>query len=237
MAVIKPFRGVRYNPELTPNMQAVVSQPYDRISSKLRAQYFGLSPYNISHIILGHLEDDQFPTRPDGSHQANGMHGPSDAVYFKAKAYYEDWLNKQVFIRDDAPAIYAYEQTFTIGGAEYVRLGMIAAVELHEFEEGVILPHERTHSGPKADRLKLLSTMQVNTEQIFLLYPDPENRVNALLRQAIAGARAGHRRGRGLRERRAPAGVGDHGPGHRQSHRSHDGPHAPAHYRGRASPL
>jgi uncharacterized protein (DUF1015 family) len=187
MAVIKSFRGVRYNPVLTPNMQAVVSQPYDRISSRLRAEYFGLSPYNISHIILGHLEDDQFPTRPDGSHQANGIHGPSDAVYFKAKAYYEDWLEKQVLMRENSPALYAYEQTFTVDGTEYVRLGMIAAVQLHEFDEGVILPHERTHTGPKEDRFKLLSTMQVNTEQIFMLYPDPENRVNALLRQAIAG--------------------------------------------------
>ena len=52
---------------------------------------------------------------------------------------------------------------------------MIAAVELTDFDEGIILPHEKIHSGPKEDRLRLLKTMQTNTEQIFILYPDAEN--------------------------------------------------------------
>lgn len=186
MATIRPFRGIRYNPQQFPDMRAVVSQPYDRISSELRQQYFSLSPHNIARIILGHLEDEHFPTRPDGSHQANGT-STNGGVYHKARSYYENWLHDSIFLREEKPAIYAYEQTFAVGEQTYTRLGMIAAVELHEFDEGVILPHERTHSGPKEDRLKLLQSLEVNTEQIFLLYPDPENRVNALLRQAIAG--------------------------------------------------
>jgi uncharacterized protein (DUF1015 family) len=65
---------------------------------------------------------------------------------------------------------------------------LISAVELTDFDEGTILPHERIHAGPKEDRLRLLNTMQTNTEQIFILYPDTENKVNALIRKAI-GAR------------------------------------------------
>jgi uncharacterized protein (DUF1015 family) len=90
-----------------------------------------------------------------------------------------------VLIRDDRPTFYAYEQTFTIGNRQFARLGMIAAVELTAFDEGIVLPHENIHSGPKEDRLRLLNTMQTNTEQIFILYPDPQNKVNALIRQAI----------------------------------------------------
>ncbi|HML25024.1 MAG TPA: DUF1015 domain-containing protein [Aggregatilinea sp.] len=171
MAVIKPFRGVRYNAARVGDLQSVVSQPYDRISDDLQDRYYALSPYNIVRIIQG-------KTEPGDSSE-----GPN--VYTRAKSFYQDWRAEDVLARDEHPAVYAYEQTFTVEGKQYVRLGMIAAVKLAEFDEGIILPHERTHAGPKEDRLRLINTLQAHTEQIFLLYPDAENRVNALLRQAI----------------------------------------------------
>ncbi|MBN1966735.1 MAG: DUF1015 domain-containing protein [Anaerolineae bacterium] len=170
MAVIKPFRGVRYDPAKFDRLEVVVSQPYDKITDELAQQYDALSPYNIAHIIGG----------------KRGGNGSSDPYAF-AKACYDDWLAEGVLIREDRPALYAYEQQFALNGEMYTRLGLIAAVGLADFDEGIILPHERTHSGPKADRLNLLHALAVNTEQIFLLYPDDENRVNALIRAAIAG--------------------------------------------------
>lgn len=165
MAVIKPFRGIRYNPARIEQMQTVVSQPYDRIDAALQHRYYDLSPYNIVRIIQGRAQDED--------------------VYARARAYYEQWCEHRVFIREAQPAFYAYEQTFSVDDQIFTRLGMIAAVQLTEFDEGVILPHERTHTGPKEDRLRLLRTLEVNTEQIFMLYPDPENKVNALLRRII----------------------------------------------------
>ena len=170
MAVIKPFRGVRYNPDRILNMSAVISQPYDRIGDALEQEYYNLSPYNITRIILGHDEDSHLPT--------NFRNGDG---YTKAKETYLQWLESGVLHRDEKPALYAYEQTFTVDGQTYTRLGMTAALELAEFDEGIVLPHERTHSGPKADRLRLMEAMAVNTEQIFMLYPDPHNRINAVL--------------------------------------------------------
>lgn len=171
MAGIKPFRGVRYNPERFEDMRVVVSQPYDRIEDELQQQYYDLSPYNIVRIIQGKTEP------------GDSADGPN--VYTRALQYYENWLESGVLVREDRPALYAYEQTFTVGGQSYTRLGVITAVELVDFSEGVILPHERTHSGPKEDRFRLLSTLCANTEQIFILYPDAENKVNALVRKAI----------------------------------------------------
>lgn len=178
MAVIKPFRGVRYNAARVGNLQDVVSQPYDRISDELQDRYYALSPYNIVRIIQG---------KPS---PGDALEGPGASnVYTRANEVYRQWRADGVLARDARPALYAYEQTFTIDGQEYVRLGMIAAVQLAEFDEGIILPHERTHAGPKEDRLRLITTLQAHTEQIFLLYPDAENRINALLRRAI-GSRA-----------------------------------------------
>ncbi len=173
MAVIKPFRAIRYNPERFDNMQVVVSQPYDKISGDLQQKYYDLSPYNIVRIILGKAEagDQPLPGSPNS--------------YTRARDYYQQWTTEKVFMREEAPAFYAYEQTFNVDGQPYSRLGLISAVELVDFDEGTILPHEHTHSGPKEDRLRLLSTIQANTEQIFILYPDAENKINSLIHQAI----------------------------------------------------
>ena len=51
MALVKPFRAIRYNPDRIPDLRAVVSQPYDRISDDLQERYYQLSPYNIVRII------------------------------------------------------------------------------------------------------------------------------------------------------------------------------------------
>lgn len=176
MAVVKPFRAVRYNPQQIADMQTVVSQPYDRIDASLQARYYDLSPYNVVRIIEGRAEPGDQPLRPEGPN-----------VYTRAHAYYERWLADGVLMREERPAFYAYEQTFSVDGVPYVRLGLIAAVELVDFDQGVILPHERIHAGPKEDRLRLLNTLGANTEQIFILYPDEANAVNALIHRAIEG--------------------------------------------------
>ncbi len=174
MAVIKPFRGVRYNPAKVDAIQAVVSQPYDKIDARFQEKYYELSPYNIVRIILGKSEMGDQPASPEGPN-----------VYTRAHTCYREWIKSGVLRREEQPALYVYEQTFNVEGKVYARLGMTSAVELVDFDKGVILPHEKTHSGPQEDRLRLLKTMQVNTEQIFILYPDAENKINALLRRAI----------------------------------------------------
>lgn len=171
MANVKPFRGIRYNPKKISELQTVVSQPYDRISVELQSRYYQLSDYNITRIIQGKGYDGDQPAGPN--------------VYTRAREYFQKWMDEGILMREDEPAYYLYEQHFEVDGQSYVRTGIIAAVELTEFDEGIILPHERTHRGPKEDRLRLLQTLEVNAEQIFMLYPDPENRVNRLLRKAV----------------------------------------------------
>ncbi len=174
MVVVKPFRGVRYNADRVASLQTVVSQPYDKIDPVLQEKYYALSPYNVVRIILGKTQDGDEPLRPEGPN-----------VYTRALDAYRRWTDEGILVREDRPALYAYEQTFSIAGQIYTRLGLISAVQLTNFDEGIILPHEKTHAGPKEDRLRLLTTMQTNTEQIFILYPDAENKINTLIRGTI----------------------------------------------------
>jgi uncharacterized protein (DUF1015 family) len=65
------------------------------------------------------------------------------------------------------------------------RLGFIALVELHEFEKGIIRPHEKTFSATTVDRLSLIETSQANFSPIFSLFSDPSNEISEILRAAI----------------------------------------------------
>jgi uncharacterized protein (DUF1015 family) len=173
MANIAPFRGIRYNPHKVGDLSKVVTQPYDRVRYGLQEQYYELHPYNIVRIIKGYEYD---------------IDGPDHNVYTRANDYYRTWLDAGYLLRDTGPALYVYHQTFALpDGTELTRKATIAALELVDFREGIVLPHERTLSGPKVDRLNLLRATAVNFGQIFMLYPDAENRINSLLDAAIVG--------------------------------------------------
>ncbi len=169
MAVIKPFRGTRYNPEKIPDLSAVISQPYDRVRHGLQDKYYDLSPYNVVRIIKGKEQVGD---------------GEMDNVYTRARDYYQSWSQEGILMREQTPALYVLHQTFTLpDGSTRTRQGLIAALELSRFDEGVVLPHERTLSGPKVDRLNLMRATTVNFGHIFMLYPG--NHVNELLGAAI----------------------------------------------------
>jgi len=89
-----------------------------------------------------------------------------------------------VWARDEAPAIYPYTQTYRVGGQEVTRAGFVALGEVSDYARGIVLPHERTHAGPKQDRLRLLQTTGADIGLLFMLIADPEGR----LRAATTGA-------------------------------------------------
>lgn len=173
MAKIAPFRGIRYNRHKVGDLSKVISQPYDRVRYGLQDEYYDQHPYNVVRIIKGRAFDEDTP---------------DNNVYTRARDYYQTWLDAGYLLRDTKPALYVYHQTFTMpDGSERTRKAFITALELVEFDEGIVLPHERTLSGPKVDRLNLLRATETSFGQIFMLYPDLENRINALLDAAIAG--------------------------------------------------
>ncbi len=169
MAIIRSFRGTRYNPERIDDLSAVISQPYDRVRHGLQDQYYEQSPHNIVRVIKG-------KEKPGDDAQEN--------VYTRARSFYESWLQEGILMREDTPALYVLRQSFTLpDGTQRTRQGLVAALELVPFDEGTVLPHERTHSGPKVDRLNLMRATEVNFGHIFMLYPG--NGINDLLDTAV----------------------------------------------------
>ncbi len=172
MATIRAFRGLRYNPQRIGDLSTVITQPYDRIHELEQERYYALSPYNFCRIILG---------------KKTTQDSEADNVYTRARCYAQTWLAEGVLMREAQPALYVLEQRFvTPDGRTHTRRGLTAALQLTRFDEGIILPHERTLSGPKVDRLNLTRATRTAWEHIFILYPDEGNRVNGILDPYLA---------------------------------------------------
>ncbi|MGQ9673866.1 MAG: DUF1015 domain-containing protein [Candidatus Aminicenantales bacterium] len=172
MAEIQPFRGLRYNTSKV-RLEEVITEPYDRITPVMQEDYYRRSPYNIVRIILGKDEEPDHPEKDK---------------YERARLYLKAWEDEGIFIREDRPALYLYEQEFEADGQSKQRLGLIARVRLEDFSSKKVLPHEKTFPKPKEDRLRLLRATMTNTEQIFLLYPDDEKKVGRAIAQALERA-------------------------------------------------
>ncbi len=162
MPEIKPFRGVRYNSKNIPNLADVICQPYDQITNKMERQYKNKNPYNFVRLVLTKYAEGHDRQRE----------------YRDARRYVENWMKDTIFMRDDKNALYPYWQEFSVDDKQYLRKGFICLVRLEELGKGNILPHERTLSKPKADRLNLLRITKKDFEPVFLLYTDPQNSVN-----------------------------------------------------------
>ncbi len=84
---------------------------------------------------------------------------------------WREWQERGVLVRDEEPSFWALVQDY-VGpdGVARTRTGLVASLRVEPYETGTVLPHERTHRGPKEGRLRLLRATGVQLEPIFLLY-------------------------------------------------------------------
>ena len=162
MAEIQPLHALRYDLERTGGLQDVVAPPYDVIDAEQRAALLSRSPYNIVAVDL-----------PEGGEDR----------YANAAATFSNWREQGVIVQDDQPALWTLSQDYAgPDGQARTRHGFFAAVRVQEYGEGRIRPHERTHPGPKEDRLRLTRATQANLSPIFSLYSDPAETAAEALR-------------------------------------------------------
>lgn len=163
MARIRPFSAFRYDLGRV-SADDVVTQPYDKITSDMRQRYLQRSPYNLVRVILGE--------KHDSDHDTNN-------VYTRAADYLKQWIAEGVLRCDPEPGIYPYTQTFKIPGSNETatRRGFIAIGGIEDYANKVIFRHEQTLSGPKLDRQNLLRATHTHFGQIFMLYSDPQQKV------------------------------------------------------------
>src|SRR5262245_65871951 len=119
------------------------------------------------------MQDRLYAMSPDNIVRATfARDEPGADRYESARAALDGWLRSGAWVRDPEPAIYPYHQTYAAGGQRVTRRGFIALGEVTDYARGVVLPHERTHAGPKLDRLKLLEATGADIGLLFMLVGD-----------------------------------------------------------------
>lgn len=172
MAIIAPFKGQTYNFHTMQNFSKLTAPPYDVISKKEQDALYRADPHNVIRLILGKKKtgDSDWDNR-----------------YIRAADYYNRWESEGTLIRASQPSIYVTSLTYEPekGAAPRTRWGMITLVRIEDQDSGVILPHEKTFSAHKEDRLKLMRACNVQFSQIFGLYEDPDNSILNALKEVI----------------------------------------------------
>ena len=171
MAEIEPLRALRYDIERTGGLQPVVSPPYDVIDAADRARLLAGSPYNVVEIDL---------PQPG--------QGDDPDPYAHAARTLAAWQEDRIVVRDDTPAVWTIDQAY-VGpdGRARTRRGFLARLRITDYGPGKVRPHERTHPGPKEDRLRLTRATQANLSPIFALYSDPGGLAREALRASTDG--------------------------------------------------
>ena len=148
---VRPFRGYRYAIGREREISKVVAPPYDQISAEQQDALYAMSPANIVRV--------SYP-RDDGD------------KYARARATLDAWLAEGVWGQEESPAIYPYHQTYRVGSREVTRVGLVALGQVTDYAGGEVLPHERTHAGPKQDRMRLLEATGADTGLLFMVVAD-----------------------------------------------------------------
>jgi uncharacterized protein (DUF1015 family) len=171
LATLRPFQGVRYDPERV-DLSRVVAPPYDVISPPEQKRYYEQDPHNVVRLIAGEV-------RPSDT--------PEDNKYTRAAAFFRQWMAAGILKREASPRLYVYRHQFVdpISGESRSRLGILGVVALEPFGRGV-LPHEQTHARAKADRLSLTRAVIANLSPVFALYEDSRAAVGPLIAPALA---------------------------------------------------
>jgi uncharacterized protein (DUF1015 family) len=155
MADVQPLRALHYDPSVVGPLAGVVAPPYDVIDTGQRAALIARSPFNVAAVDLPQGEPDP---------------------YAAARELFESWQLQGALVRDAEPALWAHTQDYSgPDGKRRTRRGFFCRVRIEGYGPGRVRPHERTHPGPKEDRLRLTRATRANISPIFSLYSDPAN--------------------------------------------------------------
>lgn len=154
MIDVKPFKAIIYNKEKFRDFSKLVCPPYDIISKSAQKDYYRLSPYNFIRLVLAN-------TYPLDNSENNR--------YTRSAKSFNDWLKKNVLVKDDSESVYFYQQQYKHLGKLLRRYGFISLLKI---DKDLIRPHEHTHSKPKEDRLELIKKVKANLSPIFVLFTD-----------------------------------------------------------------
>ena len=168
MAQLRPFKGIRYNQEISGDLTQNICPPFDSISETLQEKLYKISDYNTVRLELG-------------------IRGMYEDPYFSAAQIQNSWIKNEVLTQDDSPSIYVTEEEFTFGDQIIRRKGFICAIKVEDYEKKVVIPHEKTREEWVEDRQNLMEVAKSNYSPLLCLYEDDSRATIANLVKSISG--------------------------------------------------
>ena len=174
MPEIRPFRALRYDPEVAGDPSALVAPPYDVIGPELHRELLARHPRNAVRLDLPQVVPGEDP----------------DERYRRVARTLAGWRQDGTLRKDPKPSVYVYEQAYRVPGTAIDRTqrGFFGRLRIEPFGPGSgVLPHEKTLSGPKEDRYRLMRAAGINTSPVVALYEDPGRTAASTLAAVTTG--------------------------------------------------
>ena len=169
MVEVSSFKGITYNSKKLEKIENVMCPPYDIISDEMQKTLYEKDSLNFVRLILGKIYSDD---------------DAENNRYSRAKRFFEKWINDQVLVQSDKPAIYPYKIKYKIKNEEKTMNGFFILLKLDR-DYKLVKAHEKTLSKPKADRLNLMKACHANLEPIQLLYIDEDDKIRKKIDDSI----------------------------------------------------
>jgi len=151
MAVIRPFKAVRPNKKV---VNLVASVPYDVVNREEAKKEAEGNPLNFLRITRSEIE------LPDE------VHPYSPEVYQKAKENYLRLKSEAPLLQEESPRFYLYRQIM----GEHSQIGITATFSVKDYDNDVIMKHEKTRKAKEDDRTNHIVTTKAQTGVVFLTY-------------------------------------------------------------------
>ncbi|MGH2511786.1 MAG: DUF1015 family protein, partial [Candidatus Limnocylindrales bacterium] len=170
MPEVRPFRALRYEPEIVGDLAAVISPPYDLITPADAAQLLARHARNAVRLDL--------PLDEQGD-------GPDDR-YRRAARTFAAWRSDGTLRKDPRPSLYVYEADRESNGpVERTQRGFFGRLRLEPLgPDSGVLSEEPPASAPRDDRYKLLRATGVNTSPVVVVFNDPGGEAHRILEAA-----------------------------------------------------
>ncbi len=151
MAVIRPFKGLRPDPRVA---HLVASVPYDVVNRKEAAELAKDNPVSFLRVTRSEIELDK------------NIDAYSDEVYQKAAENMKRLIKEAPLITDDEARFYIYRLIWK----DVTQVGIAATFSVEDYNNDVIMKHEKTRRAKEDDRTKHIVTTNVQTGAVFLTY-------------------------------------------------------------------
>ncbi|MGH9799342.1 MAG: DUF1015 domain-containing protein, partial [Blastocatellia bacterium] len=163
MSTVRPFRALR---PLPVQAAAVSAVPYDVVNTEEARQLADDNPLSFLRVSRPEIE------MPDGTDIY------SDAVYAKAAANLDRLVASAPMLIEDEPSFYLY----ALRMGERTQVGLVACCSMDEYDNDIILKHERTRPDKENDRTRHMLAIHAQTGPVFLTYR-PNDEVNGLVNE------------------------------------------------------